>query len=51
MGNYNWWGDAEKLTKVAHKWFSYKGEAGQIVTDWGTFTGPLIVIGLNDKIL
>ena len=58
IGNYNRWGDAEKrahvelsLTGAAQKWFSYKGKAGQLATDWGTAAGPPVVIGLKDQIL
>ncbi len=58
IGNYNRWGDAEKrahvelsLTGAAQKWFSYKGKARQLATDWETAAGPPVIIGLKDQIL
>ena len=39
------------LTGEAHKWFNYKGKAGQLSTDWGTTAGPPVVVGLQDQIL
>jgi hypothetical protein len=55
IGNYDRWGDVEKrahvelsLTGAAQKWFSYKGKAGQLATDWGTAAGPPVVTGTRN---
>lgn len=39
------------VSSEAQKWFNYKGNAGQLLTDWGTTAGPLVMVGLQDQIL